>query len=84
MKITRSRKMNKVLFSGLIKFFVLIIIMITVGGMLYAQTSVTPVLSLNASGISDQDDMCIWIHPIDKTQSTIIASDKSASVHAAS
>jgi len=70
--------MNKVLFSGLIKFFVLIIIMITVGGMLYAQTSVTPVLSLNASGISDQDDMCIWIHPTDKSQSIIIASDKGA------
>jgi len=70
--------MNNVLFLGLIKPFLLIIIMLTVGGILCAQTSVTPVLTLNAAGISDQDDMCIWIHPTDKSQSIIIASDKSA------
>lgn len=42
----------------------------------FAQT-VTPVLSLNDPGTSDQDDMCIWIHP-DPPQSTIITSDKGA------
>jgi myo-inositol-hexaphosphate 3-phosphohydrolase len=40
--------------------------------------SVQPVLTLNASGSSDQDDMCIWIHPTDPSLSTIITSDKSA------
>ena len=40
-------------------------------------TVVQPVLTLNADGSSDQDDMCIWIHP-DPSQSTIIASDKAA------
>jgi len=42
-------------------------------------TTVTPVLTLNASGIVDQDDMCIWIHPTDNSLSTVISSDKSAS-----
>ena len=46
---------------------------------LYSQTvTVDPILTLNASGIVDQDDMCIWIHPTDKSLSTVIASDKSA------
>jgi 3-phytase len=26
----------------------------------------------------DQDDMCVWIHPTDSSQSTIVASDKEA------
>ena len=39
--------------------------------------SVQPVLTLNAPGFSDQDDMCIWVHP-DPSLSTIITSDKSA------
>lgn len=37
--------------------------------------NVTPVLSLQDPGASDQDDMCIWIHP-DPALSTIIGSDK--------
>lgn len=44
----------------------------------YSQTVVTPVLELNAAGASDQDDMCVWIHPTDKALSTIITSDKAA------
>lgn len=40
--------------------------------------TVTPKLELQASGSSDQDDMCIWLHPTDLSQSTIITSDKGA------
>jgi len=43
-----------------------------------AQTNVTGVTTYNASGIVDQDDMCVWVHPTDKSLSTIIASDKTA------
>ena len=32
-----------------------------------------------ASGIGDQDDMCIWVHPDDPALSTIITSDKDKS-----
>jgi 3-phytase len=78
MKNTSNRKFNNVLFFILNKLCIPVILFLIVGGMLYAQTSVTSVLSLNAAGISDQDDMCIWIHPTDKSQSTIIASDKGA------
>ena len=48
--------------------------------LLFAQVTevVTPIVNLNAPGIVDQDDMCIWISPI-KSQSTVITSDKSAS-----
>ncbi len=38
---------------------------------------VTPTLTLNAHGIADQDDMCIWINS-NASQSTIISSDKTA------
>ena len=38
---------------------------------------VTPTLTLNAPGIEDQDDMCIWVSA-DASQSTVIASDKAA------
>ncbi|MCK6619878.1 MAG: phytase [Calditrichia bacterium] len=40
--------------------------------------SVTPKLELQAGGVDDQDDMCIWLHPGDLSQSTIITSDKGA------
>jgi myo-inositol-hexaphosphate 3-phosphohydrolase len=78
MKNTSNRKFNNVLFFILNKLCIPVILFLIVGGVLYAQTSVTSVLSLNAAGISDQDDMCIWIHPTDKSKSTIIASDKGA------
>ena len=35
-------------------------------------------LTLDDPGISDQDDMCIWVHPVDRSLSTIITSDKAA------
>jgi 3-phytase len=41
----------------------------------YPQT-ITPTLELNAPGLSDQDDMCIWINADDHSLSTVIASDK--------
>lgn len=44
----------------------------------YTQTVVDPVLTLNAPGIVDQDDMCIWVNRNNKSQSTIITSDKAA------
>ena len=36
-------------------------------------------VSCAASGIGDQDDMCIWVHPDDPSLSTIITSDKDKS-----
>ena len=39
---------------------------------------VHPRLFLSFDGISDTDDMCIWIHPTYTSQSTIIAADKSS------
>lgn len=40
---------------------------------------ITPVRQLTTSASKDQDDICFWVHPTDRSQSTIIASDKSAS-----
>lgn len=40
--------------------------------------SVAPSLRLCDAAVRDQDDMCIWVHPSDTSQSTVIASDKSA------
>jgi len=45
---------------------------------IFPQTIVQPVLTLDAPGSNDQDDMCIWIHDTDPSLSTIITSDKSA------
>jgi 3-phytase len=42
--------------------------------------SVQPSLILKNDKTKDQDDMCIWIHPADPAQSTIIAADKSANM----
>ncbi len=41
--------------------------------------TVTPVAQFATSETKDQDDMCIWVHQNDPAQSTIVASDKSAS-----
>ncbi len=41
-------------------------------------TTFRPTLELAAPAIKDQDDGCLWIHPREPGQSTIIASDKSA------
>jgi myo-inositol-hexaphosphate 3-phosphohydrolase len=49
--------------------------LISVVSFLDAQTNVPYALILDDPAASDQDDMCIWIHP-DPTQSTIITSDK--------
>ena len=43
-----------------------------------AQIVLTSNLTLADPGISDQDDMCIWVHPTNHALSTIIASDKAA------
>jgi|WetSurSiteA1Bulk_404760.scaffolds.fasta_scaffold03842_3 myo-inositol-hexaphosphate 3-phosphohydrolase len=59
-------------------FLVLIILLFPIANRNQAQTIVDPVLTLNASGSADQDDMCIWIHPTNRSLSTIIASDKEA------
>ncbi|MBZ0267604.1 phytase [bacterium] len=39
---------------------------------------VDPILMLADPSANDQDDLCIWVHPTDPWQSTIIASDKFA------
>ncbi len=36
------------------------------------------VVTLDAEGIGDQDDMCIWLHPEDPSQSLVITADKDA------
>ncbi|MGD8306210.1 MAG: phytase [Ignavibacteria bacterium] len=60
------------------KLSLLIFLLIIVSNIVYTQTTVvTPTLTLNASGIADQDDMCVWISS-DSSQSTIITSDKTA------
>ncbi len=41
---------------------------------------VTPVRAIFHAETSNADDMCIWLHPTDPTQSTIIMSDKSAKI----
>jgi len=61
-------------FKLLLKIF-LYLFMIKI---IFPQTIVQPVLTLNAPGYGDQDDMCIWIHPTDPSLSTIVTSDKSA------
>jgi 3-phytase len=43
-----------------------------------AQIVLQSVLTLDDPNISDQDDMCIWVHPTNHALSTIIASDKAA------
>jgi 3-phytase len=59
-----------------LKIFFIIFVLAYSG---FPQTSViTPVIEFTASGIADQDDMCIWLHPTDKSLSIIIASDKTA------
>ena len=65
-------RMLKLLNLLLTALFIILLV-----GLTYSQTVVQPVLTLDAPGYSDQDDMCIWIHP-EPSQSTIIASDKSA------
>jgi 3-phytase len=40
--------------------------------------AVTPNVKCSARGSQDQDDMCIWVHPSDPSQSSIISSDKKA------
>ena len=34
-----------------------------------------PVAVCAAEGSRDQDDMCIWVHPTDRTKSTVITAD---------
>ena len=41
---------------------------------------VAPKLRCTASHSRDQDDMCIWVHPRDRSQSTIVTSDKKANM----
>src|SRR5204863_6712411 len=43
-----------------------------------AQTVVSPVRALAATGYQDEDDMCFWLHPTDLSLSTVVVSDKSA------
>jgi myo-inositol-hexaphosphate 3-phosphohydrolase len=43
-----------------------------------AETVISPQLTLADSAARDQDDMCFWIHPTDRSLSTIITSDKAA------
>ncbi|MBI4291693.1 MAG: phytase [Betaproteobacteria bacterium] len=43
-----------------------------------AQPTVSPRLTLQASGVQDQDDLAFWLHPTKRDLSTIVTSDKSA------
>ncbi len=61
-------------------FFHIAVVLIGSGffHLIFAQ-ALAPSVALQASGASDQDDMCIWVHPTDPALSTVIASDKDAS-----
>ncbi|MDP7288199.1 MAG: phytase [Phycisphaerae bacterium] len=37
-----------------------------------------PTVVCTSDKVRDQDDMCIWVHPTDKSLSTVIAADKAA------
>jgi 3-phytase len=37
---------------------------------------VSPVRRLISADAGDQDDMCFWLHPVDRSRSTVIVSDK--------
>ena len=37
-----------------------------------------PTVTLSDRAASDQDDVCVWVHPTDPAKSTVIASDKHA------
>jgi len=37
-----------------------------------------PAVVCTSDAVGDQDDMCIWIHPTDRSKSTVIAADKAA------
>ncbi len=52
--------------------FISVFLVIYLG--IYDISAATPVVKCNANG--DQDDMVIWLHPVDPAQSTIITSDK--------
>jgi 3-phytase len=51
---------------------------LTLGSGLATAQPLSSSLVLRATGMADQDDMTFWLHPTDLSQSTIIASDKSA------
>src|SRR3990167_1518518 len=46
-----------------------------------AQTTYNYKISYQASGQGNPDDMAIWIHPTDKSKSTVIAADKHGQVY---
>jgi 3-phytase len=39
---------------------------------------ISPIRELRAQTAGDQDDMCVWVHPQDRSHSTVIVSDKEA------
>ena len=43
-----------------------------------AKAQPAPAVICTSDDVRDQDDMCIWIHPTDKSLSTVIAADKAA------
>ncbi len=65
--------MNRVL--KIVSFVVALVLSPTV---LAAPLAVTPKVTLTNPAVQDQDDMCVWVHPKDPAQSTVITSDKSA------
>jgi len=56
-----------------------VVLFMWISMLIFPQTTiVNPVCEYNAANSVDQDDMCIWLHPTDKSLSTIIGSDKSS------
>lgn len=74
--ISNNGKGNLRHMSG-VTIFRLVILFLLISGFIYSQTDITPVLTLEDPQSSDQDDMCIWVHP-NPSLSTVIASDKAA------
>jgi 3-phytase len=54
------------------------LVIASIGTPASAQNVIPSRITLDDSAIRDQDDMCIWVHPINHSLSTVITSDKVA------
>lgn len=72
-------RVGKVLLAGRyivnLTIFPIILSLLIAGSRPVFAQGISPKMALEAGGIGDQDDMCIFIHP-NPSQSTIIAADK--------
>ena len=58
-----------------------LVLLVVFSGSVFGQTTYSYKISYQASGQGNPDDMAIWIHPTDKSKSTVIAADKHGQVY---